>query len=160
MGTNSTAKRMLEIAQALCSRQEKCLYDIRSKLRQWGAPPDMIPSIEKDLLADRYIDETRYSLSFAREKARFNVWGPKKIEMALRAKQISNENIQLALAEVQQFISNDTLVDLLQRKTKTLKACDKYELRNKLIRYGLSKGFGYDDIQKALSSLNMEESIE
>lgn len=160
MEANKLAKRMLERAQALCSRQEKCLYDIRTKLNQWGTPPEMIPNIEKELLSEKFIDESRFSLNFARDKARFNKWGPKKIEMSLRAKRISDENIQKALVEVEPFTNSDTLTDLLFRKAKTIKHSDKYELKSKLIRFGMSRGFDYNEILKALSSLSLESNTE
>lgn len=160
MEPNRIAKRMLEKAQALCSRKEKCLFDIRTKLSQWGAPPEMIPSIEKELLSDKFIDESRFALNFARDKARFNKWGPKKIEMSLRAKRISDEDIKVALTEVEPFTNCDTLADLIFKKAKTIKYSDKYELKSKLVRFGLSRGFDYNEILKAISSLSLEGNTE
>lgn len=149
-------ERLLIKAQALCSRQEKCLSDIRKKLVQWGATPKDIQFIEKRLLADKFIDELRYAQNFTHEKARFNKWGPRKIEMALRAKQIASENINIALLEIDNNANKKTLVDLLKKKLKTLQCSNSMEMRSKLIRFAISRGFSYNDIETSLSVILFE----
>ncbi len=144
-------ERLLIKAQALCSRQEKCLSDIRKKLVQWGATPKDIRFIEKSLLADKFIDELRYAQNFTHEKVRFNKWGPRKVEMALRAKQIASENINIALLEIDKNANKKTLVDLLKQKLKTLQHSNPMEMRSKLIRFAISRGFSYNDIETSLS---------
>ncbi len=149
-------ERLLIKAQALCSRQEKCLSDIRKKLVQWGATPKDIQFIEKRLLADKFIDELRYAQNFTHEKARFNKWGPRKIEMALRAKQIASENINIALLEIDNNANKKTLVELLKKKLKTLQYSNPMEMRSKLIRFAISRGFSYNDIETSLSVILFE----
>jgi regulatory protein len=141
-----TPKTALERAQWLCSQREKCISEIRLKLTQWQQSEDDSQKIIKSLVSEGFINETRYSLAFAREKARFNKWGPRKIEMALRAKRISDDDIQQALAEVEQFTSTESLTDLLTKKAKTIKHKDKYDLKTKLLRFALSRGFGYGEV--------------
>lgn len=136
----------LNRAQWLCSQREKCISEIRLKLQQWGLDPKQGQAIVDSLVKDGFIDENRFALSFAREKARFNKWGPKKIEMALRAKRIPDDEIQNALIEVVQYTSTETLTDLITKKAKTLKYKDKYDLKNKLLRFGVSRGFGYGEV--------------
>jgi regulatory protein len=141
-----TPKTALERAQWLCSQREKCISEIRLKLTQWQQSEDDSQKIIKSLVSEGFINETRYSLAFAREKARFNKWGPRKIEMALRAKRISDDDIQQALAEVEQFTSTESLTDLLTKKAKTIKHKDKYDLKTKLLRFALSRGFAYGEV--------------
>jgi regulatory protein len=139
-------QKALDRAQWLCSQQEKCISDIKIKLQQWGLHPSQGQTIIDSLVKDGFIDENRFALSFAREKARFNKWGPKKIEMALRAKRISDDNIHQALTEAMQYTSTETLNELITKKAKTIKYKDKYDLKNKLIRFGVSRGFGYGEV--------------
>jgi len=136
-------KKGLDRAQWLCSQSEKCPYDIRQKLLQWGVDTEEIKKIIDLLVKDGFIDESRYAISFAREKARFNKWGPKKIEMALRAKRIADEHIATALSESAEHSNDDMLRELLAAKAKTIKAKDSYDLKTKLIRFGMSRGFEY-----------------
>ncbi|MDD3566986.1 MAG: regulatory protein RecX [Bacteroidales bacterium] len=137
------AKKALDRAQWLCSQSEKCTFDIKKKLLQWDVDEMEGEKIINALLEDEFIDESRYAISFAREKARFNKWGPKKIEMALRAKRIADEHIAIALAESAEHSNDDMLRELLTSKAKTIKAKDSYDLKTKLIRFGMSRGFEY-----------------
>lgn len=149
-------KRLLLRAQNLCSRQEKCRSDIRSKLLQWGASPSEIIAIERKLIDEKFIDEQRYATNFAREKARFNKWGPRKIEMALRAKQIDTQNIRLAIAEAGDLMDHEALKEILRKKFKTLRYSSTTELRSKLIRFAVSRGFSIDAIETCLPSVTDE----
>jgi regulatory protein len=137
------AKKALDRAQWLCSQSEKCTFDIKKKLLQWDVDEMEGEKIINALLEDEFIDESRYAISFAREKSRFNKWGPKKIEMALRAKRIADEHIAIALAESAEHSNDDMLRELLTSKAKTIKAKDSYDLKTKLIRFGMSRGFEY-----------------
>jgi regulatory protein len=139
-------KTALNRAQWLCSQREKCISEIRLKLNQWQLGAEDVLTIIKSLVDEGYINEGRYALAFAREKARFNKWGPKKIELALKAKRIGNDDIQHALTEVEPFTSTENLTDLLTKKVKSIKFKDKYDLKNKLIRFALSRGFDYGDV--------------
>jgi len=140
---NIDKSKALNRAQWLCSRQEKCSSSIFAKIIQWGVLPNEANEIIESLKSDGFINENRYALNFAREKARFSKWGPRKIEMALRAKRISDTDIEQALAEIQQHTSSEQLTELLTKKAKTIKHKDSYDLKNKLLRFGISRGFEY-----------------
>lgn len=147
------AKKALDRAQWLCSQSEKCTFDIKKKLLQWDVDEMEGEKIINALLEDEFIDESRYAISFAREKSRFNKWGPKKIEMALRAKRIADEHIVIALAESAEHSNDDMLRELLTSKAKTIKAKDSYDLKTKLIRFGMSRGFEYGRVLKILGEI-------
>lgn len=146
-------KKALDRAQWLCSQSEKCTFDIKKKLLQWNIDELDGKKIIDALLEDGFIDESRYATSFAREKARFNKWGPKKIEMALRAKRIADEHIAIALSESAEHSNDDTLRELLTTKAKTIKAKDNYDLKTKLIRFGISRGFEYGRVLEIVEKM-------
>jgi regulatory protein len=148
-----TPKIALDRAQWLCSQREKCVHEIKLKLTQWGIGAKDSQAILKSLVSDGFVNESRFALTFARDKARFNKWGPRKIEMALRAKRISKEDIEHALTVIQEFTSTENLTELLTKKAKTIKHKDKYDLKTKLIRFALGRGFEYEN------SLNIIEKI-
>ena len=146
----------LDRAQWLCSQSERCVFDISQKLRQWGFSPDDSQKIVDSLIKHGFIDEERYAQSFAREKARFNRWGPRKIEMALRAKRLSDEHIQLAISEIQEFTSSSNLEELISKKAKSIKFKDTYDLKSKLLRFGMSRGFEYAEVTRAVEKVVSE----
>jgi len=140
----------LERAQALCSRQEKCISDIRTKLYSWGATKEQIEVIIKSLINDNFLNQKRFSKLFASEKARFNKWGPRKIEQALMMKGFGKDEIAEALAEIQDYFDDDTLAQLLKNKMRSIKAKDEYDLKIKLIRFGISRGYEYGKVLAAV----------
>ena len=73
--------------------------------------------------------------------------------MALRAKRINTEIIQIAVANIQDIISSDNLFEILSKKAKTVKHKDVYDLKNKLLRFGVSRGFDYGAVLNATEKL-------
>jgi len=136
----------LSRAQYLCARQERCEYDIRTKLRQWNVSNDDIEKVIKQLIIDSFISDERYTRMFVRDKIRFNKWGPIKIAQALRGKRIPDAFIQESLKEFGATNDDEILTDLLKKKARTIKAKSPFDLRNKLIRFGVSRGFEYGKV--------------
>jgi regulatory protein len=153
MAKQLSPETALNRAQWLCGQREKCVSEIKLKLSQWGINPEDGLAIIKSLENDGFIDETRYALTFARDKARFNKWGPRKIEMALRAKRIADDNIQNALLEIEQFTNIENLTELLTKKARTIKYKDKYDFKNKLLRFAISRGFDYAKIMEVIDGV-------
>ena len=136
----------LSKAANYCAKGEHCAADIREKLRQWGFEDDADSIIDK-LTQQDFINEARYARAFIHDKYRFAKWGRVKIEQALRLKQISAETIHQQMDEVidnEEY--NQNLRDLLAQKRKTLKEEDDYQLRAKLVRFALQRGFTYEEV--------------
>lgn len=144
--------------QKICSQQEKCLFDINRKLMEWKIPVNQAKSILEKLLDDNFVDELRYSKSFVRDKFRLNEWGRIKLEYALRQKKINEKIIQDALAEIDETTYHDLVVELLRKKSKTLKDKDINIIKAKLIRFVQSKGFEYNVIRQAFQTISKEDS--
>lgn len=129
------------------------MSDIRTKLVLWGASAEEAKVIIELLIRDRFISNERYARMFASEKARFNKWGPKKIEMALKAKGVEKEIVELALNEVQELFTGVTLAQLLKSKMKSIKAKNDYDLKSKLLRFGISRGFSYEQVHEVVDKV-------
>lgn len=140
-------------AQFLCARQERCSYDIKVKLKQWNVSPDNIEKVIAQLIKDGFINDERYVTMFVRDKTKFNKWGPIKIAQALRAKRIPDAIIQDLLKEIVETNDERILVELLKRKVKSIKAKSPMDLKSKLIRFGISRGFDYGIVLKEVDNL-------
>jgi regulatory protein len=139
-------EELLNSAASLCSASEQCKSDIKEKLRRRGASKEISDKIIERLLKDKFIDESRYAKAFVRDKYRFDKWGKLKIRMALKAKSIGEENIDTAFGEIDLNEYRSNLSLLIQNKRKSVKAENDYELRGKLIRFALGRGYEMDDI--------------
>jgi regulatory protein len=143
-------EKALYKAAALCSAAEHCVVDIRMKLDKWNIPIDAQERILKRLLQEKYIDEDRFCRFFINDKIRFNKWGRQKISQSLYFKKIPKEIIQNSLDKVDVKEYVEILVGLLKSKKKTLSARNDYELNQKLLRFGVGRGFEIDLIRKYL----------
>ena len=140
-----TAQQALQSLMRLCSRSEKSTGDALRLMRTWGVPEAEQRGVLDKLIADRYIDNRRYAEAYTREKSQLAGWGERKIAMQLRLKGVERETISAVLAELMEDDSRvERLRDKLQRKLRTVKAANDYELRGKLLRYALGLGYDYD----------------
>ena len=137
----------------LCARREYCVFDIETKLKRYDLDKETIENIITHLIKEKYIDEVRYTRGFIKDKIRFNRWGKTKIEFALRQKRVPEDIVAEAFLEYTDEELNNSLQDLLQAKWKTIKGDSDYEKRNKLIRFGLSRGFDMNNILKCIKNI-------
>jgi regulatory protein len=131
----------LKKAMALCANREICPADIKQKLLIWGVDNKEIQKIINHLINEKFIDEKRYALAFVTDKFRYNRWGKIKIASALRMKNIAESTINEALNSIDNDIYSGELSNIIATHRKVIKAKNKYDLKGKLLRYGLSKGF-------------------
>ena len=149
-----TAQQALQSLMRLCARSEKSTGDALRLMRTWGVPEAEQRAVLDKLLADRYIDNRRYAEAYTREKSRLAGWGERKIAMQLRMKSVERETISAVLAEVLQDDSMaERLQEKLEKKLRTVKAANDYELRGKLLRYALGLGYDYDMAAEVIEEL-------
>ena len=134
-------KLLLNKASAQCSRRELCCEDIRVKLSQWGVEKDDAEKIIKTLIRENFINESRYAEAFVKDKFKYNKWGKVKISAHLGAKKIPQDIISNALGSIDNEHYTRIVRGIIEGHRKTVKAKNQYDLKAKLLRYGLSKGF-------------------
>lgn len=142
-------------AAFLCSRSEKCTAEIQEKLKLWGLSGDESEPVIKKLIDEKYIDDERYARAYVKDKFRFNHWGKQKIAYQLRAKNISPEIQEIAFGEIEDEGYSDELRKLLTDKEKSIRAKDKFDKRNKLMRFALGRGFESREIYKILKEMGI-----
>ena len=148
-----TPEQALAALMRLCARAEKSQEDARRLMRGWGLAERDAEQVLGKLVRDRFIDDARYAGAFVREKLRLSGWGGYKIRTALQRKRIDRALIDAALAEADRSGMDERLRRQLERKARTAKYTTQYELKTKLIRYGLSLGYDYETVVEAASGL-------
>jgi len=134
-------KIALNKAMAQCSRREICCDDIRNKLQLWGIDNNDAGKIIEILQKENFLNESRYAAAFVRDKFKYNKWGKVKIAALLKSKKIPSDIIREAVDSIDQEQYIRFIHELLKSHRKTIKAKNQYDLKAKLLRYGLSKGF-------------------
>lgn len=143
----------------LCSRREYCTEDIRHKLQLRQLESDSINEIIKTLTEEGYLSDSRYATAFARDKSSLQGWGSAKIKLALHRKGIDAETIKDAMTGIDAKEAAKKLKTVLEIKHKSLikedlrknnctapDASRLYTIKNKLVRFGISRGYSIDEI--------------
>ena len=147
---------------ALCAQAEHCQQEMRDKMRRWELDETAQNRIIARLVKERYIDDERYARAFVKDKIRYNKWGRRRVQQALWQKRIDSEIQQRVLDEIDEKEYLDVLRPLLKQKRKSIRAASDYELNQKLVRFALGRGFGFDIIRQCLNvdDIDIDEEAE
>lgn len=138
--------------KALCSRREYCLSDIRKKVMTLlDGDESGTQAVLDQLVEQKYVDDLRYASAFARDKSSIAGWGEVKIRYMLAAKGISRDIISEALAEIDEQKACGRLEKLISNKARSLTGDP--QIRMKLLRFGLGRGYSYDEVSSVVEQL-------
>ena len=157
MAEKKQREELLQRAMRACSEREYCISDIVALLDRWGADgAETRTWIIERLIKEKFIDEQRYSRAFVVDHFRHSQWGRVKISMALRQKRVDPE----AIASGMEAIGEDEYLELLQKilgdQRRKIKAKNKLDLKGKLLRHALGKGFESHLVYDAINALLSE----
>ena len=145
-------EKVLDRMRNLCSRREYCRADIMKKaMFALDGDRETAEKLVEILVTEKYIDELRYASAFARDKSSISGWGETKIRYMLSSKGIPREVIDKALEEIDGAKAMTRLEKLMDNKYRSLK--DDPQCRLKMLRFGLGRGYGYDEVSKVLDFL-------
>ena len=145
-------QKVADRMRALCSRREYCRRDVMKKvLAALDGDVAKAEEIVSKLVEERYVDDSRYAAAFARDKASIAGWGEAKIRYMLSSKGIDRELIAQALDEVDDKRAETRLEKLMENKVRSLK--DDPQRRLKLLRFGLGRGYSYDQVTEMIDKM-------
>jgi regulatory protein len=145
---------LLGKARSYCAYRERCLSEVKDKLRDWGAGERAREKILEMLVNENYVDEARFARIFAGSKFRNNRWGKTKITYELRMRGIGDALIASALEEIGEEDSEQALIDLLKKKSKEIREPDPFRKKQKLIAFAVRKGFTFDQARQAANRID------
>ena len=136
-----------------CVYQDRCHKEIESKIKEYNLISEAREMILLSLMEDDFLNEERFSRSFARGKFRIKKWGKQRIVRELKYRNISEYNIKMALNEIneQEYIA--TLYSLVEKKNKLVTETDLFKRKKKIVDYLLYRGYESNLIYEALTSI-------
>jgi regulatory protein len=154
MDEKNEKEDLLHRAQKICSGREYCISDITSLLDRWGAKDEKTKSwIINKLVEDKFLDEVRYCRAFTRDHFTYSQWGRVKIAMSLKSKNIAAAAISSGLEAIDDGEYLSLLKKIIGDQQKRIKAKNRYDLKGKLLRYALGKGFESHLVYEAINSM-------
>jgi regulatory protein len=150
-----------------CSQAERCVDDVRKKIKSAGLTDDMArrtvgPEMQTNeaekrmidrLIKEKFIDERRFCRSFVNDKLKFNHWGRIKIGYELKKRNIKPEIYSEAIDSIEEDGYVSILDDLLKSKKRSVKGRSAQDVSLKLYRFASSRGFESPLIMKRLKDL-------
>ncbi|MBR0540232.1 MAG: RecX family transcriptional regulator [Bacteroidales bacterium] len=133
--------QVLDKMAKYCAYQERCVKDVKDKLKTYDIAEKEKNIILEYLLDNRFVNDERFAKSFVRGKVNQSGWGVNKIRFHLIQKGIDKDIIEEALGQTDEETYRQRLIEILKAKAKTVKAASDYEKKRKLAAYAIQKGF-------------------
>ena len=136
-----TPDQVLDKMAKYCAYQERCVKEVRDKLKTFDIAEEEKTKILDYLLDNRFVNNERYAKAFVRGKVNQSGWGVNKIRFHLIQKGIDKDIIDEALGQTDEETYRQRLIEILKTKAKTIKAASDFEKKRKLAAYAMQKGF-------------------
>ena len=150
-----TPDQVLDKMAKYCAYQERCVKDVRDKLKTFDIPEEDKTKILDYLLDNRFVNDERYAKAFVRGKVNQSGWGVNKIRFHLIQKGIDKDIIDEALVQTDEEAYRQRLIEILKTKAKTIKAASDFEKKRKLAAYAMQKGFEGSLVWETLKDLTI-----
>ena len=136
-----------------CVYQDRCHQEIERKMKEYQMIPEAKEKILLHLMRHDFLNEERFSKSFARGKFRIKNWGKQRIIRELKIKNISSYNIKTALKEIDEELYVKTIEKIAISKNNTIKESNLFKKKKKIYDYLYRKGYESSLILETISKL-------
>jgi len=148
-----TVDQLQRKLEQYCVYQDRCHKEIEQKMRDYNLIPEARELILLSLMKDNFLNEERFSKSYARGKFRIKSWGKQRIVRELKFRDISAYNIKTALKEIdpEEYIA--TIYRITENRNTVLTEANPYKRKQKLIDFLMRKGFETELILKTVKDV-------
>ncbi|TXB65927.1 RecX family transcriptional regulator [Vicingus serpentipes] len=150
-------QKALEKAMRYCVYQERCVLDVENRLLAWGLSKSDWDKLIDALIDQDFLNENRYVEDYVRGKFLIKKWGRNKIKAGLLQKKIRGAEVEKNLSDIDEEDYKKTIKYLIEKKKALLNQKDDLELRDKLYRYLLSKGYESEIVVSELKINNLSQ---
>lgn len=136
-----------------CVYQDRSHYEVEQKLKELRT----LNESERGeiliwLIQNNFLNEERFSKSYARGKFYQKKWGKIKIKQGLKQKRIPTNLIDKGIEEINEDDYKSTLMELTEKKWNILRESEVYLKKKKIYNYLLQKGYEYNLINEILKN--------
>lgn len=125
-----------------CVYQDRSHYEVEQKLKELRTlNEEERGEILIWLIQNNFLNEERFSKSYARGKFYQKKWGKIKIKQGLKQKRIPTNLIDKGIEEIIEEDYKSTLMELTEKKWNVLRESDIFLKKKKIYNYLLQKGY-------------------
>ncbi|SED20834.1 regulatory protein [Tenacibaculum sp. MAR_2009_124] len=148
-----TVEEIKRKIEQYCVYQDRCHKEVETKMREYQLIPQARELIMLHLFEHNFLNEERFSKSFARGKFRIKKWGKERIVRELKLRDITTANIKIALKEIDKEDYIRTLNELVEKKNRSINETNIYKRKKKLFDYLKYRGYETDLIMGVLNEI-------
>ncbi|MGB0357765.1 MAG: regulatory protein RecX [Flavobacteriaceae bacterium] len=131
----------LEKLRHYCAYQERCHKEVKDKLYSMQMIPDAVEQITGTLVAENYLNESRFAQQFAHGKFSIKHWGKLRITRELKARAISDYDIRKALLTIDEQAYLEKISSISSKKWQQLAGNSLQVRKQKLYQYLAYRGW-------------------
>lgn len=136
-----------------CVYQDRSHYEVEQKLKELRTlNENERGEILIWLIQNNFLNEERFSKSYARGKFYQKKWGKIKIKQGLKQKRIPTNLIDKGIKEINEDDYKSTLMELTEKKWNIIRESEVYLKKKKIYNYLLQKGYEYNLINEILKN--------
>ncbi|WP_291910735.1 regulatory protein RecX [Chitinophaga sp. CB10] len=150
----------LEKLRQYCAYQERCHSEVKYRALELGMRGEEVEEAIAALIADNFLNEERFAKAYAGGKFRMKQWGRKKIQAALKMKQVSAYCIKKGMMEIDEEDYWQVLLQQAGKKYRSLKGEVPLKRKYKTTQYLLQRGFEQELISEALEQIANNPDFE
>ena len=154
--TSFTVEEATRKLEHYCAYQERCHQEVVQKLQQMGMIPLAIDTIVSHLITNNYLNEGRFASAFVSGKFNIKKWGRIRITNELKSKGVSENNIKIALKQIDEVTYYEVFDELAERKFHSMKEENLFKKRKKVVDYLRYRGWESHMIFEKINALFSE----
>lgn len=136
-----------------CVYQDRSHYEVEQKLKELRTlNENERGEILIWLIQNNFLNEERFSKSYARGKFYQKKWGKIKIKQGLKQKRIPTNLIDKGIKEINEDDYKSALMELTEKKWNIIRESEVYLKKKKIYNYLLQKGYEYNLINEILKN--------
>ena len=148
-----TVEQIKHKIENYCVYQDRCHKEVERKMAEYNLIPEAKELILLSLMKDDFLNEERFSKSFARGKFRIKNWGKQRIVRELKFRDISAYNIKTALKEIEEEEYVKTIYSITENRNNVISEPNIYKRKKKLVDFLMRKGFENELIFKTVNEV-------
>lgn len=138
------------------SYRQRSEKEVRDKLKERKAAPEIIEQIVLFLKEQKFIDDGEFARSWIRSRKNFRIKSKKAIKMELLKKGIDTEIVEGALQgddDVEGINDKEQAIKLVKKRVLRYKGLPREEIYKKLSGFLARRGFGWETIKASIDAV-------
>ena len=136
-----SSKEVRQKLEHYCAYQDRCHQEVYQKMFSFSLTAHEKEELMVYLIDNNFLNEERFAQSFTRGKHNYKNWGKIRIVNGLKARNISETIIKIALKEINEAVYLETFEELSYKHWQSISESNLMKKRKKFCDFFMRKGW-------------------